>query len=53
MESAISELEQKAKAAKAASKKLTFLSTEIKNKALPNIKKIYANIQRKEVSWMD
>jgi len=37
MESAISELEQKAKAAKAASKKLAFLSTEIKNKALLNI----------------
>jgi len=53
MKSAIKELEQKAKAAKAASKKLAFLSTEIKNKALLNIKKIYANIQRKEVSWMD
>ena len=37
MESAVKELEQKAKAAKAASKKLAFLSTEIKNKALLNI----------------
>jgi glutamate-5-semialdehyde dehydrogenase len=37
MKSAIKELEQKAKAAKAASKKLAFLSTEIKNKALLNI----------------
>jgi len=52
MELATKELEQKAKAAKAASKKLAFLSTEIKNKALLNIKKIYAKIQRKEVSWM-
>jgi len=52
MKSAIKELEEKAKAAKAASKKLAFLSTEIKNKALLNIKKIYAKIQRKEVSWM-
>jgi len=52
MKSAIKELEQKAKAAKAASKKLAFLSTEIKNKALLNIKKIHAKIQRKEVSWM-
>ncbi len=37
MELAIKELEEKAKAAKAASKKLAFLSTEIKNKALLNI----------------
>jgi glutamate-5-semialdehyde dehydrogenase len=37
MESAIKELEQKGKAAKAASKKLAFLSTETKNRALLNI----------------
>ena len=37
MESAIKELEEKARAAKAASKKLAFLSTETKNKALLNI----------------
>ena len=37
MESAIKELEKKGKAAKAASRKLAFLSTEIKNKALLNI----------------
>ena len=37
MESAVKELKQKGKAAKAASKKLAFLSTEIKNKALLNI----------------
>jgi len=37
MELAIKELEEKAKAAKEASKKLAFLSTEIKNKALLNI----------------
>jgi len=37
MELAKKELEEKAKAAKAASKKLAFLSTEIKNKALLNI----------------
>jgi len=37
MKQAIEELETKAKAAKAASKKLAFLSTEIKNKALLNI----------------
>jgi len=37
MELAIKELEEKAKAAKAASRKLAFLSTEIKNKALLNI----------------
>jgi len=52
MELATKEPEEKAKAAKAASRKLAFLSTEIKNKALLNIKKIYAKIQRKEVSWM-
>ena len=37
MEAAIKELEEKGKAAKAASKKLTFLSTEIKNRALLGI----------------
>jgi len=37
MKSAIKELEEKGTAAKAASKKLAFLSTEIKNKALLNI----------------
>jgi glutamate-5-semialdehyde dehydrogenase len=37
MKSAIKELEEKGKAAKAASKKLGFLSTEVKNKALLNI----------------
>jgi len=37
MQSAITELEEKCQAAKAASKKLTFLSTEIKNKALLGI----------------
>jgi glutamate-5-semialdehyde dehydrogenase len=37
MESAVKELEEKGKAAKAASRKLAFLSTEIKNKALVNI----------------
>lgn len=37
MRSGIEELEQKGKAAKAASKKLAFLSTEVKNKALLNI----------------
>jgi len=37
MESAIKELEGKGKAAKSASKKLAFLSTEVKNKALFNI----------------
>jgi glutamate-5-semialdehyde dehydrogenase len=37
MKSAIKELEEKGKAAKAASRKLAFLSTEIKNKALLNI----------------
>ena len=36
MESAIKELEEKGKAAKAASRKLAFLSTEVKNKALLN-----------------
>ena len=52
MELAVKELEEKGTAAKAASRKLAFLSTEVKNKALHNIKKIYAKIQRKEVSWM-
>ena len=37
MKSAITELEEKGKSAKAASKKLAFLSTEAKNKALLNI----------------
>jgi len=37
MKSAIKELEEKGKAAKAASRRLAFLSTEIKNKALVNI----------------
>jgi glutamate-5-semialdehyde dehydrogenase len=37
MKSAVRELEDKGKAAKAASKKLAFLSTEVKNKALLNI----------------
>ena len=37
MKSAVKELEEKGKAAKAASKKLAFLSTEIKNRALLNI----------------
>ncbi len=37
MKSAARELEEKGKAAKAASKKLAFLSTEVKNKALLNI----------------
>ena len=37
MKSAMKELEEKGRAAKAASKKLAFLSTEVKNKALLNI----------------
>ena len=37
MKSAIEELEAKGKAAKAASRKLAYLSTEVKNKALANI----------------
>ncbi len=37
MQSAIDELEAKGKAAKAASRKLAFLSTEVKNRALSNI----------------
>ncbi len=37
MKSTIKELEEKGKAAKAASRKLAFLSTEVKNKALLNI----------------
>jgi len=37
MESAMKELEEKAKAAKAASKRLAFLSTEVKSKALLNV----------------
>jgi len=37
VKSAIKELEEKAKAAKAASRRLAYLSTEVKNKALHNI----------------
>src|SRR3989338_2378989 len=37
MKSAIEELEAKGKAAKAASRRLAYLSTEVKNKALANI----------------
>ncbi len=37
MKSAVNELEEKGSAAKAASRKLAFLSTEVKNKALVNI----------------
>ncbi len=37
MQSAVGELEEKAKAARAASRKLAFLSTEVKNKALLNV----------------
>jgi len=37
MKSDVKELEEKGKAAKAASRKLAFLSTEVKNKALLNI----------------
>jgi glutamate-5-semialdehyde dehydrogenase len=37
MQSAVKELEEKGRAAKAASRKLAFLSTEVKNKALVNI----------------
>jgi glutamate-5-semialdehyde dehydrogenase len=37
MKSAVKELEEKGKAAKAASRKLAFLSTEVKNRALVNI----------------
>ena len=37
MELAVKELEEKGKAAKAASKKLAFLPTEVKNKALLNV----------------
>ena len=37
MKSAMKELEEKGRAAKAASKKLAFLSTEVKNKALLNV----------------
>jgi glutamate-5-semialdehyde dehydrogenase len=40
MKSAIKELEEKGKAAKAASRKLAFLSTEVKNKALVNIAEV-------------
>jgi glutamate-5-semialdehyde dehydrogenase len=46
MKSAIKELEEKGKAAKAASRKLAFLSTEVKNKALVNIAE--ALIDRKD-----
>ena len=37
MELAVRELEDKAKAAKTASRKLAFLSTEVKNRALLNV----------------
>jgi glutamate-5-semialdehyde dehydrogenase len=37
MKSAIKELEEKAKAAKAASRRMAYLSTEVKNKALHNV----------------
>lgn len=37
MKTAINELETKGRAAKAASRKLAYLSTEVKNKALTNI----------------
>jgi glutamate-5-semialdehyde dehydrogenase len=43
MESAIKELEEKGKAAKAASKKLAFLSTETKNKALLSMAEALVN----------
>jgi len=46
MKSALKELEEKGKAAKAASRKLAFLSTEVKNKALLNIAE--ALIDRKD-----
>ncbi len=43
MESAIKELEEKGKAAKAASKRLAFLSAEVKNNALHNIAEALVN----------
>jgi glutamate-5-semialdehyde dehydrogenase len=43
MKSAVRELEEKGKAAKAASRKLAFLSTEVKNKALLNIAEALVN----------
>jgi glutamate-5-semialdehyde dehydrogenase len=43
MKSAIKELEEKGKAAKSASRKLAFLSTEVKNKALVNIAEALIN----------
>ena len=46
MEAAIKELEEKGKAAKTASRKLAFLATEVKNKALLNIAE--ALIDRKD-----
>src|SRR4030042_5270339 len=48
MELAIKELEEKGQAAKAASKKLAFLSAEIKNKALLNIAEALVN-EEKEI----
>jgi len=45
MQSAIRELEEKGRAAKAASRNLAFLSTEIKNKALLNIAEALVNKQ--------
>lgn len=47
MESAIKELEEKGRVAKAASRKLVFLSTEIKNKALLNIAEALIDKQEK------
>jgi glutamate-5-semialdehyde dehydrogenase len=45
MKSATTELEEKGKAAKAASRKLTFLSTEIKNRALLDIADVLVSKQ--------
>ncbi len=45
MKSAIKELEEKGEAAKAASRKLAFLSTEVKNKALLNIAEALIDMQ--------
>lgn len=50
MESAIKELEEKGKAAKAASKKLAFLSTETKNRALLNVTEALIDKQGKIVA---
>ena len=45
MELAVKELEEKAKAAKAASKKLAFLPTDVKNKALLNVAEVLIDRQ--------